>query len=70
MSLFTPEQQVEIDKRVAQAKAEAIKEYTARAQWFRTWLRQHDQVWVAQRVATSIVGLEALAAFGYWFFTR
>lgn len=70
MSLFTPEQQLEIDKRMAQAKAEAIAEYTARAQWFRTWLRKHDQVWVAQRVASTIVGIEALAAFAFWFFTR
>jgi uncharacterized membrane protein len=70
MSLFTPEQQLEIDRRVAQAKAEAHAEYTARAQWFRTWLRQHDQVWVAQRVASSIIGLEAVVAFAVWYLTR
>ena len=70
MSLFTPEQQVEIDKRVAAAKAEALAEYAANAQRFRTWLRKQDPVWVAQRVATTIIGLEAVAAFAFWYFTR
>lgn len=64
MSLFTPEQQNEIEARIAKAKAEAHAEYTAEAQWFRTWLRKHDQVWVAQRIATASVVVTLLVAYG------
>lgn len=70
MSMFTPEQQAEIDKQIAAAKLQAAAEYTAKAQWFRTWLRKHDQVWVAQHVAGTIVILEAAIAFAVWYFTR
>lgn len=70
MSMFTPEQQAEIDKQIAAAKEQAVAEYTAKAQRFRTWLRSKDQVWVAQHVAGTIVVLEAVIAFAIWYLTR
>ena len=66
MSIFTPEQQTEIDKQIAQVKSDLDAKYTARATGFRTWLRTKDQVWVAQRTATALIATEAFIAFGVW----
>lgn len=49
MSIFTPEQQVEIDQQVAAAKIAIHDEYDAKAHKFRNWVNTHDAVWAAQR---------------------
>ena len=66
MSVFTPEQQAEIDAKFADFKTNLDAKYTAKAQGIRAWLRTKDQVWVAQRTATALIAAEAFVAFGIW----
>lgn len=63
---LTDEQKEKLAAFIAEEREKAVKEYVAGAQRFRTWLRTKDQVWVAQRVFTSVISIELLIAFAIW----
>ena len=67
---LTDEQKEKLAAFIAEEREKAVKEYVAGAQKFRTWLRTKDQVWVAQRVFTSVISIELLIAFAVWLARR
>lgn len=67
---LTDEQKEKLAAFIAEEREKAVKEYVAGAQRFRTWLRTKDQVWVAQRVFTSVISIELLIAFAIWLARR
>lgn len=67
---LSDDQKLKIDAYVKEQRAAAEAAYIAKAQRFRTWLRKQDQVWVAQRVASTIIAVEAVVAFAVWYWMR
>ena len=58
---FTPEQQAEVARQVAEARSAVAKQYDAEAHKFREWINTHSALWAAQRFGTIGVIVGGLA---------